>query len=196
MAARRASVLGLLLLLPLLPSASSSSMVFTLDGNVYPDGHLYVTVNIGEKEKEKPYFLDIDTGSNLSWLECDAGKGTCETCNKVPHPLYQVISKKLVPCARSLCNVVHGDLGTNKTCRDGPDQCGYDIHKFDGSRTLGVLLVDKFSFPMGHGSSARSDIAFGCGYNQVKKGNKRKVAVDGILGLGRGSVDLVSQLKR
>jgi hypothetical protein len=36
-----------------------------------------------------------------------------------------------------------------------------------------------------------------CGYDQVHDPKKAAtVAVDGILGLGRGSVDLVSQLKR
>ena len=34
------------------------------------------------------------------------------------------------------------------------------------------------------------------GYNQVKKSKRKKVPVDGILGLGRASVDLVSQLKQ
>lgn len=32
--------------------------------------HIYVTMSIGEQEK--PYFLDIDTGSTLTWLECIA----------------------------------------------------------------------------------------------------------------------------
>ena len=146
MAGRWAAVVGVLLLLPLLPLVSSS-MVFKLDGNVYPTGyvhdllstssislwcrpkrcqmqkaiisvysvlsckrmvlfvclqfqqtsemqqfglcffflwllsHFYVTMNIGEPAK--PYFLDIDTGSNLTWLECNAvEKGPCLTCNK------------------------------------------------------------------------------------------------------------------
>jgi hypothetical protein len=148
MAGRWAPVVGVLLLLPLLPLASSS-MVFKRDGNVYPSGYahdllstssislccgpkrcqkekviisvfspyhhakdwslffaistdlrnatiwplfdtfsvaaqplLYVTMNIGEPAKH--YFLDIDTGSNLTWLECNTlGKGACLTCNKV-----------------------------------------------------------------------------------------------------------------
>jgi hypothetical protein len=38
-------------------------------------------MNIGEPAN--PYFLDIDTGSNLTWLECHDNNGPCNTCNKV-----------------------------------------------------------------------------------------------------------------
>jgi len=40
MAGRWVAVVGVLLLLPLLPLASSS-MVFKLDGNVYPTGYVH-----------------------------------------------------------------------------------------------------------------------------------------------------------
>ncbi|CAD6254427.1 unnamed protein product [Miscanthus lutarioriparius] len=103
-------VVSLLLVLPLLPLASSS-MVFKLGGSVYLTEHFYVTMNIGDLAK--PYFLDIDTGSNLTWLECHDNNGPCNTCNKM----------------------------------------------------------------------------------QNSKKAPKRVPVDGILGLGRGSVDLVSQLK-
>jgi hypothetical protein len=39
----------------------------------------YVAMNIGNPPK--PYFLDVDTGSDLTWLQCDA---PCRSCNKVP----------------------------------------------------------------------------------------------------------------
>jgi hypothetical protein len=35
-------------------------------------------MNIGDPAK--PYFLDVDTGSDLTWLQCDA---PCQSCNKV-----------------------------------------------------------------------------------------------------------------
>ncbi|CAL4995238.1 unnamed protein product [Urochloa decumbens] len=156
MAARWALVTGLLLLLSLLPS-TSSSMMFKLDGNVYPAGRFYVTMYIGEPEK--PYFMDIDTGSNLTWLECDAGSGSCETCNKVPHPLYQATPEKCVPCAHPLCKALHQDLNSAQECRNGPrSQCDYEIHYLDGSSSLCLLIFDKFSFTTGN---VHPTIAFG-----------------------------------
>ncbi|KAK3119434.1 hypothetical protein QOZ80_9AG0670510 [Eleusine coracana subsp. coracana] len=186
-AARWAPVVGLLLLLPLLPSASSSAVVLKLHGNVYPDGNYYVTMNIGEQAT--PYFLDIDTGSTLTWLECDAGHGSCETCNEVPHKLYQAKQSKFVPCANPMCDALHQDLGAIKNCKNGPQQCDYKIRYLDGSGSVGVLLTDKFAFQTANGHNTGSDFAFGCGYKQVKEGHKQKVAVDGVLGLGRGSAD-------
>nr|CAB3491137.1 unnamed protein product [Digitaria exilis] len=195
MAAGMVSVVGLLLLLLLLlPSTSYADMWhIPLSGNVYPIGHFYATMYIGEPAK--PYFLDIDTGSSLTWIECDAGSGSCERCNKVPHPLYRPTPDKLVPCASPLCNALHQDLGTTNDCRDRPNQCDYDIAYLDGSGSRGVLLLDKLS-PAANAD--RPSIAFGCGYDQVGPSRQQNVnvVVDGILGLGRGSIDLVSQLKQ
>ncbi|KAI4997546.1 hypothetical protein ZWY2020_052888 [Hordeum vulgare] len=78
--------------------SSASTAVFQLQGAVYPIGHYYVTMNIGDPAK--PYFLDVDTGSDLTWLQCDA---PCQSCNKVPHPWYKPTKNKIVPCAASLC---------------------------------------------------------------------------------------------
>jgi hypothetical protein len=39
----------------------------------------YVAMMIGNPPK--PYFLDVDTGSDLTWLQCDA---PCRSCNRVP----------------------------------------------------------------------------------------------------------------
>ncbi|KAL6658482.1 hypothetical protein ACP70R_004068 [Stipagrostis hirtigluma subsp. patula] len=192
MAARWAQIVGLLLLLPLVPSTSSATLVFKLDGSVYPAGHFYVTMNIGDPAK--PYFLDIDTGSNLTWLECDAGSGSCKTCNKVPHPLYKPTPKNIVPCVHRLCTALHQDLGSNKVCTK-QDQCDYEIRYLDGSSSLGVFLIDKLTIPMRNGPNAGPTIAFGCGYDQGGHSSKPAVPVDGILGLGRGSVDIVSLLK-
>ena len=46
--------------------------------------HYYVTMNIGNPAK--PYFLDVDTGSDLTWLQCDA---PCQSCNKVQLMIVQ-----------------------------------------------------------------------------------------------------------
>uniref|UniRef100_A0A453K7J1 Peptidase A1 domain-containing protein n=1 Tax=Aegilops tauschii subsp. strangulata TaxID=200361 RepID=A0A453K7J1_AEGTS len=106
MAARWAPPAGLLLLLllaVLLPARAdrpartahadddpeASSAVFQLYGNVYPHGLYYVAMSIGNPAK--PYFLDVDTGSDLTWLQCDA---PCVSCSKVgvPFPFLPYLS--------------------------------------------------------------------------------------------------------
>ncbi|TVU26194.1 hypothetical protein EJB05_28731, partial [Eragrostis curvula] len=90
-----------------------------------------------------------------------------------------------------LCNAVHEDLGSKNMRCPPKHQCDYLITYLDGSRSLGVLVADKFTF----NTATNPAIAFGCGYDQ--DGNPQKEAVvDGILGLGRGKADLVSQLKQ
>ncbi|KAL6870813.1 hypothetical protein ACP4OV_014661 [Aristida adscensionis] len=186
MAARWAPVVGLLLLLRLPPMASASSMVFKLDGNVYPDRHFYVTFNIGEPAK--PYFLDVTTGSNLTWLECDVCGDSCKIRNKLsqgPHPLYRPTNEnKFVPCAHSLCDALHQDLGEHKDCL-APTQCNYEIKYLDGASFLGVLVIDNLSFPTEKFPKTHPVIAFGCGYNQGRNSGNKASVVDGVLGLGR-----------
>ncbi|KAM3311643.1 hypothetical protein ACQJBY_031959 [Aegilops geniculata] len=188
----------LLLLLPFAPSparaatpgkspSSSSTAVFQLQGAVYPIGHYYVTMNIGDPAK--PYFLDVDTGSDLSWLQCDA---PCQSCNKVPHPWYKPTKNKIVPCAASLCT----SLSPNKKCAV-PQQCDYQIKYTDKATSLGVLVADNFTLSLRNSSTVRANLTFGCGYDQqVGKNGAVQAATDGLLALGKGSVSLLSQLKQ
>ncbi|RCV37414.1 hypothetical protein SETIT_8G060600v2 [Setaria italica] len=173
------------------PSASTSTAAFQLHGDVYPTGHYYITMNIGDPAK--PYFLDVDTGSDLTWLQCDA---PCQSCNKVPHPLYRPAPKKLVPCADSLCTALHSGLGSGNRC-PSPKQCDYRIKYTDSATSQGVLIADNFSLPLSKSSTVRPSLTFGCGYDQqVGKNGEKPAVTDGLLGLGRGSVSLLSQLKQ
>ncbi|KAM3293612.1 hypothetical protein ACQJBY_036887 [Aegilops geniculata] len=187
MAAMWSKVIAILLLfLRLARLSSSSSMVFELRGNVYPIRQFFVTMSIGEPAK--PYFLHVDTGSGLTWLECDAPR---QSFHKVPHEVYRPRPSNRVPCEDERCAVMHKDLGTVHDCTEHPDQCDYDINYKDGYSSMGVLLTDKFSLPM---RNDRPNLAFGCGYDQ--QGEQEELEVDGILGIGRGTGDLVSQLKQ
>ncbi|KAK3160708.1 hypothetical protein QOZ80_1BG0063310 [Eleusine coracana subsp. coracana] len=171
---------------------SASTAVFPLQGDVYPTGHYYVMMNIGDPAK--PYFLDVDTGSDLTWLQCDA---PCQSCNKVPHPLYRPAKNRIVPCADSLCTALYSSgQGSNQKCT-APQQCDYRIKYTDNASSLGVLISDKFSLPLRNSSNVRPSITFGCGYDQqVGKNGAVQAATDGLLGLGRGSISLLSQLKQ
>ncbi|CAL4985450.1 unnamed protein product [Urochloa decumbens] len=173
------------------PPTSTSTAAFQLTGNVYPTGRYYITMNIGDPAK--PYFMDVDTGSDLTWLQCDA---PCQSCNKVPHPLYRPVPKKIVPCADSLCTALHRELGTSNKC-PSPKQCDYQVKYTDSGSSQGVLISDNFSLPLSKPSNIRPSLTFGCGYNQnVGKNGAVPAPTDGLLGLGKGSVSLLSQLKQ
>ncbi|THG09304.1 hypothetical protein TEA_028539 [Camellia sinensis var. sinensis] len=48
-------------------------------GNIYPDGLYYTHMLVGSPPKH--YFLDVDTGSDLTWIQCDAPCSSCAKCD-------------------------------------------------------------------------------------------------------------------
>ncbi|RLN34566.1 hypothetical protein C2845_PM03G25160 [Panicum miliaceum] len=173
-------ILPLLLLLLLTVPSSSSYIKFDLHGNVYPVGHIYVTIKIGEPAKE--YNLDVDTGSILTWLQCHDPncRGDCKKWRQ-PHPYYELTPGKVLPRNDPLCRELHPVPGEQK--------CRYRIAYAHGN-SKGLLIRDKLTLPS---RNAQQSIAFGCGYDQPGV----PAPVDGILAHGRGpSVTLISQLKR
>ncbi|KAJ3671643.1 hypothetical protein LUZ60_007722 [Juncus effusus] len=158
-----------------------SSAVFPLYGDVYPHGMYYVTMTIGDPPR--PYFLDVDTGSDLTWLQCDA---PCVRCSKVPHPLYRPTKQKLVPCENPICSALRHCETT---------QCDYEVEYHDQGSSLGVLVSDAFALKLANSSTVRPSLAFGCGYDQQFANPNSPVPTDGLLGLGSGKVSILSQLK-
>ncbi|KAH9668599.1 peptidase A1 domain-containing protein [Citrus sinensis] len=160
-----------------------SSLLFQVRGNVYPTGYYNVTMYIGQPAR--PYFLDLDTGSDLTWLQCDA---PCVRCVEAPHPLYRP-SNNLVPFEDPICASLHAPGHHN--CED-PTQCDYELEYADGGSSLGVLVKDAFAFNYTNGQRLNPRLALGCGYNQVPGTSYHPL--DGILGLGKGKSSIVSQL--
>nr|GME09443.1 aspartic proteinase Asp1 [Ipomoea batatas] len=159
-----------------------SSIVLPLYGNVYPNGFYFAQVDIGNPPR--PYFVDPDTGSDLTWLQCDA---PCVHCTRAPHPYYKP-NNDLVICKDPLCASLHlGDY----TCED-PQQCDYEVEYADGGSSLGVLLNDVFHLNLTNGVKINPHLALGCGYDQVPGTSHHPL--DGILGLGRGKSSVVTQL--
>ncbi|KAG2399358.1 Aspartic proteinase [Vigna angularis] len=163
---------------------SGSAVVFPVHGNVYPVGFYNVTLNIGQPPR--PYFLDIDTGSDLTWLQCDA---PCSRCSQTPHPLYRP-SNDLVPCRHALCASLHHN--DNYDC-EVPHQCDYEVEYADHYSSLGVLLHDVYTLNFTNGVQLKVRMALGCGYDQIFPDPSHH-PLDGMLGLGRGKTSLTSQL--
>nr|XP_029122473.1 aspartic proteinase Asp1 [Elaeis guineensis] len=175
------------------PSADTSrrtpsSAVFPVYGDVYPHGIYYATMNIGNPPK--PYFMDVDTGSDITWLQCDA---PCQRCSKVPHPLYQPPKNRLIPCENPLCYAVHASTHQKHTC-ESPNQCDYEVQYADHGSSMGVLVADTLALSLVNGSAVRAPIAFGCGYDQLFRKPEEPMLTDGVLGLGFGKASILSQL--
>ncbi|XP_068646337.1 aspartic proteinase Asp1-like isoform X2 [Aristolochia californica] len=167
----------------------SSTAIFELHGNVYPEGFYYVTVEIGNPPK--PYFLDIDSGSDLTWLQCDA---PCVSCSpNLPHPLYKPKKQNIVK--RDDADCLNLQFPRRYRRKNPEDQCDYHIVYADGDSSLGVLVHDSFSLFLSNGSKLRPDLAIGCGYDQRGDFLSTLPKGDGVLGMGGGKISIPSQLR-
>ncbi|KAI6691763.1 hypothetical protein NL676_019473 [Syzygium grande] len=159
-----------------------SSAVFPLHGNVFPTGSYNTTIFVGQPPK--PYFVDPDTGSDVTWLQCDA---PCKQCTPTPHPLYRP-SGDLVICRDPICASLHPP---GYKC-DHPERCDYEVGYADGGSSRGVLVKDVFSFKSSGGWVLSPRVALGCGCYQQP--GQSTPFLDGVLGLGKGKSSIVSQL--
>ncbi|XVE64063.1 hypothetical protein DITRI_Ditri07aG0071200 [Diplodiscus trichospermus] len=165
----------------------SSGTTFPVIGNVDPDGFYFTCIRIGEPPR--PYFLDIDTGSELTWIQCDA---PCSSCGKGANPLYKPTRANLVPPKDSMCTEVQKNQKP-QNCETF-EQCDYEIEYADHSSSQGVLVRDKLQLVAANGPITNLDVVFGCAYNQQGTILKTLSMTDGILGLSRAKVSLPSQL--
>ncbi|XP_021905719.1 aspartyl protease APCB1 [Carica papaya] len=168
-------------------ASGDSSAIFPVRGNVYPDGLYFTYMLVGNPQRT--YYLDIDTGSDLTWIQCDA---PCTSCAKGANPLYKPRRGNLVPPKDSLCAEVHRNQKT-QYC-EACDQCDYEIEYADQSSSIGVLARDELHLLIANGSVTKLNVVFGCAYDQQGLLLNTLVKTDGILGLSRAKVSLPSQL--
>lgn len=164
-----------------------SSVVFPVQGNLYPLGYYSSNLNIGNPPKQ--FNLDIDTGSDLTWVQCDA---PCTGCTEPLGRLYKPNKKNLVSCGDPLCVALHSPA--NPKCKNPNEQCDYEIQYADHGSSLGVLVRDEFPLRLTNGSVIRPRLTFGCGYDQKHAGPHSPPPTAGVLGLGNGKASILSQL--
>lgn len=164
-----------------------STSILPVRGNIYPDGLYYTYILVGSPPKR--YFLDMDTGSDLTWIQCDA---PCTSCAKGPNGLYKPTRGNIVPSKDFLCMEVNRnqEAGYCESCQ----QCDYEIQYADKSSSMGVLARDELHLMMANGSWTNLNVAFGCAYDQQGLLLNTLAKTDGILALSRAKVSLPSQL--
>uniref|UniRef100_A0A7N0TB76 Aspartic proteinase Asp1 n=1 Tax=Kalanchoe fedtschenkoi TaxID=63787 RepID=A0A7N0TB76_KALFE len=169
------------------PQSSGPTAVFPVQGNVYPDGVYSVALKIGKRSQ--PYILDIDTGSDLTWLQCDA---PCVHCTKKPPYLYKPYNN-LVRCNDAMCSAIQ--TSNSDPCTDAQEQCDYEVEYADQGTSLGVLVADNFQLQFTNGSRLSPRLVFGCGYDQQFPNSHNPPTTDGVLGLGAGKSSIMSQMQ-
>ncbi|WVZ81350.1 hypothetical protein U9M48_028737 [Paspalum notatum var. saurae] len=163
--------------------ASSVTIPTHLGGSV--DSLEYV-VTVGLGTPAVPQVLLMDTGSDLSWVQCAPCNSTA--CYPQKGPLFDPRKSSTyapVPCHTEACKNLTGDQYGNG-CTSGGAQCGYAITYGDGSQTTGVYSDETLA--LAPGVTVRG-FHFGCGYDQTGANDK----YDGLVGLGGAPESLVVQ---
>ncbi|KAG9446441.1 hypothetical protein H6P81_012569 [Aristolochia fimbriata] len=154
---------------------------------------------IGLGTPSKKYYVQVDTGSDILWVNCIQCK-RCPTKSDlgVELTLYDPNSSKsgkLVTCDQPFCSS-HNRDGI-PTCT--PDMlCQYDVTYGDGSTTAGYFVKDVLHYNQASGNlqttEGNGSVIFGCGAQQSGDLGTSGEAVDGILGFGQSNSSVISQL--
>ena len=135
---------------------------------------------IGVGKPSKPFYMVLDTGSDVNWLQCQP----CSDCYQQSDPIFNPsdsTSYNPLSCASSQCSSL--DVSA---CRS--NKCLYQVSYGDGSFTVGDFVTETLSFG---NSGSINTIALGCGHDN----EGLFVGAAGLLGLGGGSLSLPSQTK-
>ncbi|XP_010548000.1 PREDICTED: aspartic proteinase nepenthesin-1 isoform X1 [Tarenaya hassleriana] len=128
------------------------------------------------------YSAIVDTGSDLIWTQCKP----CTKCFDQPTPIFdpeKSSSFSKLGCSSDPCKAL-----PQSNCNK--DTCEYLYTYGDYSSTQGILAMETFTFEDEHSVSG---LAFGCGEDNEGDGFAQG---SGLVGLGRGPLSLVSQLKQ
>ncbi|MED6172136.1 hypothetical protein PIB30_047286 [Stylosanthes scabra] len=148
-------------------------------GESQGSGEYFARIGVGQPPQN--YYLDMDTGSDITWLQCKP----CERCYKEVDPIFDPSgssSYAQITCDAPQCR----QLDNKPPCKD--NKCQYQVNYGDGSVSTGDFITETVSFGK-TGSVPR--VPLGCGHFNVGF----FTASAGILGLGRGPLSLPSQIK-
>ncbi|KAK4273630.1 hypothetical protein QN277_021997 [Acacia crassicarpa] len=177
-----------------------SALDLSLGGNGLPSetGLYYTKVGIGSPPKD--YFVQVDTGSDLLWVNCIE----CTECPKksdlgIDLTLYNSKASntsKPVYCDGDFCKATYDNQVSD--CKP-QKSCLYSITYGDGGTTSGYFVKDDLTFDEVndnlHSEPASSSVIFGCGAKQAGGlGSSSDEALDGIIGFGQANSSVLSQL--
>ncbi|XP_074316567.1 protein ASPARTIC PROTEASE IN GUARD CELL 1-like [Silene latifolia] len=147
-------------------------------GTSQGSGEYFSRVGIGSPARQ--YYMVIDTGSDVTWLQCNP----CSDCYQQTDPVFSPSSSATyspLTCYSQQCTSLEVSACRNSACL-------YQVSYGDGSYTVGNFVTETVSFGPS-GSVPR--VAIGCGHDN----EGLFVGAAGLLGLGGGPLSLTSQLK-
>ncbi|XP_023748697.3 aspartic proteinase 36 [Lactuca sativa] len=177
----------------------ASGVDLPLGGTSRPDavGLYYTKIGIGTPPNE--YYVQVDTGSDIMWINCIQCQGCPEKgYNGLDLTLYNPndsFTGRPVTCHEEFCVDING--GKVGGCK-GNVSCLYTETYEDGSDSIGYFVKDVVQYDSVSGDFetklANGSIVFGCGATQSGNLGSSSEALDGILGFGKANASVISQL--
>ncbi|CAH8312914.1 unnamed protein product [Eruca vesicaria subsp. sativa] len=144
-------------------------------------------MNISLGTPQLPIMAIADTGSDLIWTQCEP----CDNCYTQEYPLFDPKASstyKDVSCSSRQCTA----LENQATCSTEDNTCSYTMSYGDKSYTKGNVAADTVTLGSTDNRPVQlKNIVIGCGHDNAGTFSKK---ASGIIGLGGGSVSLISQL--
>ncbi|RRT51308.1 hypothetical protein B296_00031958 [Ensete ventricosum] len=174
-------------------AAVNSIMGSVISGASMGSGEYFSRVGVGSPPK--PLYMILDTGSDVSWIQCLP----CADCYRQSDPVFDPSdSSSYTPlsCNSSLChslvlsvcrNSTYYSSGPASASASADERCLYQVMYGDGSYTVGDFATETLTFG---GSASVSEVAMGCGHDN--EGVFYGAA--GLLGLGGGPLSFPTQI--
>lgn len=152
-------------------------------------GEYFTTLGVGSSPAAHDYYMVMDTGSDVSWIQC----APCESCYSQLGSIFDPAtstSLRNISCHSPICGQTNPLLDfPDIHCphRNTTDACAYHLVYGGGASSTGILVSDTVT--LGPAMSVHNFV-FGCGHDN--QGLFRGAA--GVLGLGAGKLSVPSQL--
>lgn len=163
------------------PRASLASTVPARLGVALGTANYVVTVGFGTPRKDLS--VVFDTGSDLTWIQCQPCVAYCYTQEGGIFDPAGSSSYQNISCTSSECSAIQSATGNAPGC--SASNCLYAIQYGDNSYSVGFYARETLALS----SDVFTGIRFGCG----EKNHGLFGRTAGLLGLGRDAASLVSQ---
>ncbi|KAK9677707.1 hypothetical protein RND81_11G161100 [Saponaria officinalis] len=153
-----------------------------------------VQVGIGTFEDESPpsktYYLELDTGSDVIWTQCEGCENKCFHQVDPYYPASRSSTYQPFSCSRDSDCPFHTKCMDNKLCR-------LEIPYQDGSRVLAIAAKEDFTFATEGGSQRIEGLKFGCGFDMQNydHGDNPDNKISGVMGMSYGSYSIMKQTR-
>ncbi|KAK9940461.1 hypothetical protein M0R45_017122 [Rubus argutus] len=162
----------------------SDTSIPAKSGRVLGSGNYIVTLGLGSPPKRLS--LVFDTGSDLTWTQCQPCAKSCYQQNEQIFDPSLSKSYTNISCNSPVCSLLKSATGNTPRCATSTGTCIYGIRYGDKSFSIGYFSKDSLTLTS---TDLFDGFLFGCG--QDNEGLFRGSA--GLLGLGRNKISLIEQ---